>query len=282
MKQKTFSFYKTFAVISTLSSVVVLSACGGGTTSTAAETYTYKGTVPGTLIEAFCDSGAYYSVTSVQNGTSQHPFEIELPANLACNLVMTTNENDPVNAVVTPIGFTDANGVVSTRASAGAGVIVDLGFVALHTDRISAAGFDVDGNGVLDTPTGLGQPASLAVKLSGSTTLDPDGNGIIEPYDDEDGDGIINRDDTDYSRHAVDRDHDGLNDDIDVNPGNDPDSANVYPSYLDNDGDGYLDDDRDHDGYHDDDLDRDGYHDDDLDHDSFHDDDLDHDGNHDQ
>ncbi|OOY43623.1 hypothetical protein BOV92_10785, partial [Solemya velum gill symbiont] len=48
----------------------LLTACGsgggGGTTTPPAPStsFTLSGTVPGTLIEAFCDDGSYYSTTS--------------------------------------------------------------------------------------------------------------------------------------------------------------------------------------------------------------------------
>ncbi len=271
----------SLAVISSLGVLAVSCSSGSGgdvatspaTTGTtgAAQVYTVKGTVPGTLIEAFCDNGAYYSTTSTQNGTNRHPFELTLPANLGCNLVMTTNENDPANSIVTPIGFIDANGAVSTRFSAAGDVVIDLDFISLYTDRSQTAGFDADDDGVIDTPYDAGTHADLSVKTAGSSTLDPDGDGIIEPYDDEDDDGIINRDDDDYSLRAKDRDRDGLADSIDVNPDNDENASNTYSSDIDADGDGYLDEDHDKDGYYDDDHDKDGYHDDDLDHDGKHD-----------
>jgi len=40
-----------------------------------------------------------------QYRTNQHPFEIELPQHTNCRLVMTTNENDPANRVISPIGY---------------------------------------------------------------------------------------------------------------------------------------------------------------------------------
>ncbi len=278
-----------------LSSSLILTACGGGSGTTAtsssgnttgsspaaAKTYAVKGTVPGTLIEAFCDNGAYFSTRSTQNGTSQHPFQLDLPVGMGCHLVMTTNEDDPANRIVTPVGFVDANGQVSTRITANTESTIDLGHVDLFLDRNDTGGFDADGDGVIDQPMDLGSHPELSVFDAGKTTLDPDGDGIIEPYDDEDGDGIINREDNDYSHKDRDRDRDGLLDSIDVNADNDPNATNTYPAHLDHDGDGYLDEDRDHDGFFDDDADRDGFHDDDKNRDGFHDDDANHDGFHD-
>lgn len=56
----------------------ILAACSGGgddTSSTlSASDYTLKGSVPGTLIEAFCDDGSYYATKSNNDGTNRHPF----------------------------------------------------------------------------------------------------------------------------------------------------------------------------------------------------------------
>ncbi len=264
-----------------ISSLALLTACGSSSVAPptlAPAVYTVKGTVPGTLIEAFCDNGSYYSATSVQNGTNQHPFEIELPGNLGCNLVMTTNENDPANTIITPIGFRDANGDISTRFSASTDTVIDIGNISLFIDVTAAAAFDSNNDSVIDVPYDAGVVTDLTIATAGATTLDPDADGIIEPYDDEDDDGIINRDDPDYSNLSTDSDRDGLPDSIDVNPDNDENASNTYPEVLDSDGDGYLDDDLNQDGFHDDDQDLDGFHDDDLDQDGFSDDDADHDG----
>ena len=83
-------------------------ACGGDSStasSTGVSTSKITGTVPGTLIEAFCDDDSYSKVSSVKNGTDKHPFEIIVSNNTQCKLVMTTNENDANNRVITPIGF---------------------------------------------------------------------------------------------------------------------------------------------------------------------------------
>ena len=272
---------KTLLTSIIVTNLALLSACGGGgstaststSTSTAANAgVTVKGSVPGTLIEAFCDNGAYYAVNSTQNGTSRHPFEITLPANMGCNLVMTTNENDPANSVVTPIGFIDAtSGQLLPRISAASGVVIDLDFVSLFTSRVDAAGSDANGDGVIDSLYDVGEHSELTVQAA-TTALDSDGDGIIEPYDDEDDDGVINRDDADYAQaHASDADHDGLSDAVDVNPDNDRNASNTYPASLDQNSDGYLDDDKNKDGFHDDDLNKDGFHDDDLNHDGQHD-----------
>lgn len=67
-----------------LSLAAFLVGCGGGggsstTTSstTTPLTYSISGTVPGTLIEAYCEDGSFYNTTSTNNGTSKHPFHLK-------------------------------------------------------------------------------------------------------------------------------------------------------------------------------------------------------------
>ncbi|RTZ67350.1 MAG: hypothetical protein DSZ29_00980, partial [Aquificaceae bacterium] len=94
-----------------ISASFIVTACGGGGSSTTSlaptikNNYLLKGTVPGTLIEAYCDDGSVHSVSSTKNGTSKHPFSLSLPKGLACRIVMITNENDLTKKVVTPIKF---------------------------------------------------------------------------------------------------------------------------------------------------------------------------------
>lgn len=136
--------------LSALASALILAGCGGSsTTETAiAETDTtttdtlskISGTVPGTLIEAFCADGSYYQVKSTDNNTDEHPFEIEIPNTLSCSLVMTTNEDDAANRVITQIGMitADANGTLF-RAAAD----INLGNIPLamnHSDINDANG----------------------------------------------------------------------------------------------------------------------------------------------
>ena len=101
--------------LSALASALILAGCGGSSTAETATTETtitttdslskISGTVPGTLIEAFCADGSYYKVKSTDNNTDEHPFEIEIPNTVSCSLVMTTNEDDAVNRVITQIGM---------------------------------------------------------------------------------------------------------------------------------------------------------------------------------
>ncbi len=256
-----------FRTTAMLAAILGVAACGGGDSggdgvvTSKADSYTYTGTVPGTLIEAFCDNGGYYATASQGGGSDRHRFELTLPAHMVCHLVMTTAEDDPGRRVVTPLGFADANGRTSTAASAPGGSVIDLGHVALFTSRDHAGGFDADHDGILDAPMSLGRPAGLKIAQHHASALDPDGDGIIESYDDEDDNGIPNRDDANYSRRNHDLDRDGLHDAVDVDPRNERGASNHYPSAMDHDADGYLDEDHNHDGYHDDDMNHDGFHD---------------------
>jgi hypothetical protein len=260
---------------------------GGGDTSFSAASV--SGTVPGTLIEAFGDNGSYYAVESNDDGSSHHPFTLELKPGVGFHLVMVTGEGTP-DEVVTPIGFRDSSGKVRTRLVLDKGEAIDLGHVPLPMGRNEAADDDRDGNGVLDGPMVL-DDVGARNPLSQSDVDDDDINDWDDPdhggyhYDDDtddpqdhDDDGVPNvYDDDDEGPHNDDYDGDGLPNNVDANPYNDRHHDNDDLD-EDCDGDGYHDDDHDHDGYHDDDEDRDGYHDDDYDHDGDHDSDHDGDG----
>ena len=279
--------------VSILAFALLQAACGGGggggstpssiTSSPAGASII--GTVPGTMIEAFGDNGSYYAVESNDDGTTRHPFELDVPVGVGFQLVMTTGEGTP-DEVVTPIGFRDSTNAIRTRMKLGDGERVDLGHVPLYLSRNEAAADDLDNDGVLDKPLVLddvGARNPLTQADADGDNLDdwndPDHGGyqyddsIINPQDIDD-DGIPNVYDTDYSGSTDDSDRDGLPDIMDANRHNDRDHGNDDLS-DDCDKDGYSDDDRDHDGFHDDDDDRDGYHDDDLDRDGRHDDDDD-------
>ena len=103
---------KRYTISIMVSTAALLAACGGGGGSTSISapstpvskpSFNLKGTVPGTLIEAFCEDGSYHAVKSENNSSSKHPFVLKLPTKLSCRLVMTTNEDDPNNKVVTPL-----------------------------------------------------------------------------------------------------------------------------------------------------------------------------------
>jgi hypothetical protein len=274
------------------SCTLVLAACGGGggggTSSTSlaspslASPSSIEGTVPGTRIEAFGDNGSYYVISSTDDGTGEHPFELELPPGIGFRMVMITNEGTP-ERVVTPIAFRDSTGKVRSRLALGAGNRIDLGHVPLHMGRNAAAAEDLDGDGVIDSPMVLddvGANNPLAQSDYDEDDMDdyndPDHGGYHygdtpDPQDHDD-DGVPNVYDDDHVASANDTDGDGLPDRVDANPRNEENHDNRELE-GDCDNDGYHDEDHDHDGFYDDDDDRDGYHDDDLDRDGRHDDD---------
>jgi len=244
-----------------VSTAVLLAACGGGSNvASSGATYNLKGKVPGTLIEAFCEDGSYYSVNSDNNGTTQHPFSLALPQDLSCRLVMTTNENDIVNKVVTPITFTDKNGVTSIAFTGTEDT--DIGYVDLALNRDDMT-LDVQGDGVEDEPKEVViiDPSIEVIDKANNDPLDDDNDGIIDIYEDDDGDGINNHDDDDD-------DNDGVKDINDSDYDNDRDGDGIDNiNDIDDDNDGLKDND-------DDDDDNDGIKDD-VDGDSDHDDDYD-------
>ena len=292
MSIKTLHRHHLPAYLAILVSGVLLSACGGGGGSSdstdntpvvpSASTATIIGTVPGTRIEAFGDNGAYYVAHSTDNGTTRHPFSLEVPAGLGLRMVMTTNEGT-ADEVVSPIGFRDNATQIHTRIMMGAGDSIDLGHIALAMSRAEAAGDvdgdgdndDIDNDGVLDSPFMLDDAHSpLAQADADRDSLndfdDPDHGGYRysaqekDPLDHDD-DGVPNMFDPHYMPGPgfKDNDRDGLHDDTDdVNPGNIKGSNSRFSDDRDNDG--YHDDDKNHDGYHDDDMDRDGFRDNDM------------------
>ena len=210
--------------LSTLVAGLIITGCGSSSnedSTTGASTSVISGTVPGTLIEAFCTDGSYYQVNSNENNTSYHPFEIEIPNNLNCRLVMTTNENNETLKVVTPIGFVtaDGNGTLFQAVED-----IDLGHISLAMDRADIN--DTNSDGVSDDIYDLtiGSNELKHVEILNDPT-DRDGDGLLNIYEDDDDDGISNHDDDDD-------DGDGISD------------VNDY----DNDNDGVDDNDNDHDG----------------------------------
>ncbi len=214
---------------------------GNETSSLGANSYHLTGTVPGTLIEAYCDDGSTYHVNSTQNGTTKHPFSLALPKGLPCRIVMITNENDIEQKVVTPIKFTDGQGTQSIAIKSNDDVSVgNVGLALRRADMQS----DHNNDGVEDAP--------ILVTLEGGTVvekpqdpLDSDHDGIINVYEDDDGDGVSNHDDNDDDNdgildiddadHGNDLDHDGVSNGQDVDDDNDgiPD---VTDTDDDNDG----------------------------------------------
>ena len=251
--------------LSALASALLLAGCGGGSstadtaiTDTATTTTNslskISGTVPGTLIEAFCEDGSYYSIKSTENNMDEHPFEIEIPSTLSCSLVMTTNEDDNVNKVVTQIGIItpDANGTLFKAASD-----VDLGHIPLAMDPSNIN--DINGDHVSDDVLNI-QVDGTAIKIELENPLDDDNDGLVNVYEDDDNDGISNHDDDDDDGDGEvdvddDLDDDGIDNEEDVDDDNDG-YHDDEDSDDDNDGiDDYLDSDDDNDGIDDDDED---------------------------
>ena len=218
-------------IVATAITSVVLVGCGGSGTDSISNTtmmYSLSGTVPGTLIEAFCKDGSYYQSTSIQNGTTAHPFDLKLPEGLACKVVMTTNENDTDlrQRIITPIKFKTA-GMTSTYLALSGDV--DLGNVALA----------MAGQGV-QTPIEVDVEGEAAnVVMVTSDPLDRDGNDVPDVYDDPDGDGLPNQ-------YDLDDDGDGIPDTVDEQYQDDEDGDGVPDSDdTDNDNDGVSDEDED-------------------------------------
>jgi len=223
---------KRSIVLSITVASLLMVGCGGGSSSdTASSSAKVSGTVPGTLIEAFCDNGYYAQVSSTQNGTSEHPFEIEVPTNTNCRLVMTTNENDPENRIITPIGFTNGSTIVLTQD-------INLGNIPLEIEYENAD--DKDGDHVVDT--------ELIVNPNGASTnddhvQDANSNDLVDSYDDDDDDNIVNayEDDDDDGIENIhdedDEDDDDDHDDQDDDNDNDDDQDDDDNDDDDNDND---------------------------------------------
>jgi len=184
----------------------VLVGCGGSSTTTAIETqtpstnnttklkYAVSGTVPGTLIEAFCQDGSYHKVNSTDNGTAKHPFTIEIPRGVDCKFIMTTNEDDVDTSkhIVTPLLFNNGTTISSYFQLSDD---VDLGNIPLP---MSGAG--------VQTPLTLSiTDSKLDVNAYSYDPLDKDNDNIPNVYEDDDNDGVTNiHDDDDDGDGTVD------------------------------------------------------------------------------
>lgn len=245
--------------LSALTSALILAGCGGSSTTQIADTTNalskISGTVPGTLIEAFCEDGSYYHVKSTDNNTNAHPFEIEIPSTVACSLVMTTNEDNETSRVITQIGMitSDANGTLF-RAKED----LDLGHIPLAMDpsTIQDANHDHVSDEILHI-----QVDGTHIEVELENPLDDDDNGLVNIYEDDDNDTISNYyDDDDDGDGVIDSDHGGEDDDNDddniVNNDNDFDGDGIDDEHdVDDDNDGQHDDedsDDDNDGIEDD------------------------------
>jgi hypothetical protein len=220
--------------------------CGGGSTSTSVDdiavdtttksTYSVTGTVPGTLIEAFCKDGSYYSVNSNDNGTSNHPFTITLPSDVDCKFVMTTNEDDIDTSkhIVTPLTFNDGT---TTSTYFQLSKDLDLGYINLS----------LSGEGVqVPLVLSIGEEEA-EINFFSFDPLDDDNDGIPNVYEDDDDDGIVNRHDDDDDNdgildtededHQDDTDGDGIDNDYDVDDDNNEEDDDDEDD-NDNDSDG--------------------------------------------
>jgi hypothetical protein len=202
---------KKKSILLSLVAIPFLVACGGGsstTTSSVSQSAKITGTVPGTKIEAFCDNGVHIEVKSTKNGTSKHPFELEIPKNTNCRLVMTTNEDDNQKKIITHLKFDDGKGHQSIIVKID-GNEVDLGHINLPLVYA-----DIDDNNndhVKDTPLITPLPSSdIQTIIKENDPLDSDDDDIIDLYEDDDHDHIPNIDDDDYGHDDHDDDdHDG-------------------------------------------------------------------------
>jgi cytochrome c553 len=242
-------------VLSGITMAILLASCGGGgssdtaTTSvgTSSTTSVVSGTVPGTLIEAFCADGTYYHVNSTNDGTGEHPFSLSLTNNVDCRLVMTTNEGDIGSRVITSIQI---NSGLVTSGLINMSEDFELGYIPLSLTRV---GVDNDGDGVADSPleVPLMLPDGVVIRDVSYDPLDKDGDDIPDVYNDDDDDGEFNRED-------ADDDNDGT-DDIDELDKHDSDGDGIDDLYdRDDDNDGLNDDvdsDDDNDGVRDEDDD---------------------------
>jgi hypothetical protein len=216
---------------------------GGGTTTTSPSTYSISGTVPGTVIEAYCEDGSFYTVNSTDNNTNKHPFSLNIPNGLNCKLVMITNEtaSNPADYIITPIEI-EADGQSSTYLTIDKDI--QLGNIPLETPGINSGW----------TP-GVRTPLKVTingkkvhVKKVSYDPMDTDNDGILNVYENDDNDSLPNKYDDDYDNNGIkdvnevssDKDHDGINDNYDKDDDNDgkedsKDNHNDNPGSNDND-----------------------------------------------
>ena len=245
---------KNKSILLSLVTLPFLVACGGGgsgttTATTASQTSKIIGTVPGTKIEAFCDNGKYYKTTSSNNGTTKHPFELDVKKDSSCTLVMTMNEDNPTQRTITILAFKDASGNESTRIQMTEDT-VDLGYVDLPQDPTAMD--DSNHDHVKDTPIVVDTPQGAVETNTPDTTHDNNQNGTIDVYEDDNHNGTPNAYE-DNNNNGVpdildDSNHNGTPDIIDSNSDNQENGDN-------NEDD---DDDHDHDDNHNDEGNTDG------------------------
>lgn len=213
------AYHRLSGLVSVIPLTLMLGACGGGggdttptTASATPSSVSLSGTVPGTLIQAFCSDGSNPSVSSIQNGTDQHPFSLALPYQIDCRIVMITNEGT-ADQVITPLTF-NGDSVINMRTQ------YDLGYVPLAMTRTDIT--DENGDGVSDEPLNVTVQTvdGVAVYSLDYDPMDKDDNKIPDYYDDHDNDGVANYEDDDY-QHDGDSDSDGIDDEYDRDDDND-------------------------------------------------------------
>lgn len=215
--------YFNFSLASLISLVFVGCGGGSGTTSLTNSTFSITGTVPGTIIEAYCNDGSTYSTTSNNNGTTKHPFSLNIPTNLDCKLVMITNETDldKANWIITPIEI-QSNGNKGTYLKIDKDI--NLGNIPLETPNVNTWT-----PGVKTPLTIIINDEILTVKSLSNDPMDDDNDGIPNIYEDDDNDGYVNKHDDDDDNNGIkdvdentdDHDHDGIKDVYDVDDDND-------------------------------------------------------------
>ncbi|MCF6206957.1 MAG: hypothetical protein L3J47_08735 [Sulfurovum sp.] len=202
---------KRRSLLLSMATIPLLIGCGGGGTAetdisnpagnTASSTIT--GTVPGTFIEAFCEDGSYHSTSSTQNGTNQHPFSLQVPTEKACRIVMTTNENDDANRVITPISF---NGHNTIRVNKD----IDIGHIPLALSPNDIP--DTNGDHVSDVSKNVVINDTTLALSDDTPVMDNNHNGIVDVYEDNDHDGTVDAYDDD-NHNGIPDIHDDSDDD---------------------------------------------------------------------
>ncbi|MDM5271979.1 hypothetical protein PGH07_07295 [Sulfurovum sp. zt1-1] len=227
--------YSKYQLLS-LAAIPFLIGCGGSSSvvqNTGTQTATISGTVPGTKIEAFCADGTYASTNSVQNSTSEHPFTLSVPEDTECRLVMTTNENDPDNRIITDIVFIDTQNVSNNSIQVSGDI--DLGYIDLPMEYSQA--IDENGDHVNDTPQEVNVDPQSAQVSNDDNPYDSNHNETIDIYEDDDNDTVVNAyedNDRDGTPNIEeDNDHDGIPDMVD-----DDDQDGLPNSVDDDDHDG--------------------------------------------
>ena len=166
-----------FLMVGCNSSTTANSPTSTSTTTSAKLT----GTVPGTFIEAYCDNGTYASTTSVQNGTNKHPFSLTVPTNTPCRIVMTTNQNNPAQRVITPIKINGKNALTLTGDT-------DMGYANIPATYAEAN--DANGDHVQDSAVDVA-PASLSGRTLDDSAVnnpfDKNHNGKLDTLEDTNG-----------------------------------------------------------------------------------------------